>query len=63
MKLDKDDINVFCGQMTLDEANAWLMGDDADLSMEANEAIDEAASFASAYGSAYVIIEIKKAEE
>lgn len=58
--IDTDKIGVFPGTMTLDEANSWLLGDDGDLSVEANGAIDEAASYAETFGIAYVVIEIKK---
>lgn len=60
MKIDTTDIGVFSGAMSLDEANAWLLGDDGNLSLEANGAIDEATSFAADNGRAFVLIEIKK---
>lgn len=59
MKIDTTDMGVFASKMTLDEASKWLMGEDDNLSIGANEAIDEAASWASEYGHpAFIVIEI-----
>ena len=58
--IDPNGIGVFKADMSVDEANSWLLGDTSDLSIEANGAIDEAASWASAYGRSVVIIEINQ---
>lgn len=53
MKIDTTDFGVFTVKVAYAEANEWLMDEGADL-IEVNSAIDEAVSFASDHGRAFV---------
>jgi len=59
MKIDTTDFGVFPVKLSQEEAAEWLMDEGAEL-IEVNSAIDEATSHAADYGSAFVLIEIKR---